>query len=345
MSRGGRWWVGSGLVVAALVCFPAPAGADPPGPTDYRTEIVSIEPPTGSVAFGVVGGDSLLEIAVTPPAEVVVLGYEGEPYLRIDADGGVFENQRSPSAYLNDDRYGIREIPPDASADADPMWGQVGEDGRHVWHDHRAHWMSPSRPIGLGPGDQILEGVVPLEVDGRAVSVKVESTWLPSPPLWPALLGGLVAAGMLVAGVALGRGRFATIPVALIAGAALAMGCWAFLSVPSDAGPSILLWLLPAMALLAAVVAAIASWRSDGALGPSLTALAGLELLLWGWQRWESVTRAIIPSDAPADLDRAVIVAALVGGLGAMGLGLRGLQRSWTPMPPPTGPDPAEARA
>ena len=58
-----------GLVVGicgAVEMF-GPAGvahADPAQPTDYSTEIVGVEPVTPSIAVGVIGGDSFIELTV-----------------------------------------------------------------------------------------------------------------------------------------------------------------------------------------------------------------------------------------------------------------------------------------
>ena len=42
-----------------------------------------------------------------------MLGYEGEPYLRFDAGGGVWENRRSPAVYENAQRFGVGQLPAD----------------------------------------------------------------------------------------------------------------------------------------------------------------------------------------------------------------------------------------
>ncbi len=327
-------------IVGVVLLGAGPAAADPPGPTDYQTEIVSIEPPA-DIDMGVIGGDSFLEMAVLGSIDVVVLGYEAEPYLRFDADGTVYENLRSPTRYLNEDRYGAREIPPDASADAEPQWERVDDDAHYAWHDHRAHWMNPSRPVGRSPGDQILEAVVPIEVDGVPVSVTVQSTWLPAPSVWPAVLGGVVGAALVAMGLLLAGGRFVGVPLALTAAAALAMGWMAYSSVPAEAGASLLLWALPATAVVVAVAGAIALARGPSFMGAGLMAAGGLELVLWAWTRWDALVRAIVPTDAPEDLDRAVITAALVVGLGSLVIGALRLFESSRPVPSPVTPAPS----
>ena len=92
----------------SLPCLvPAGAvGADPPGPTDYETAIVGIEPATPTIAVEMIGGDSFVQLTVQRGIEAVVLGYSDEPYLRFRSDGTVEENRLSPTVAQNKDRYG-----------------------------------------------------------------------------------------------------------------------------------------------------------------------------------------------------------------------------------------------
>ncbi len=153
------------LVVMASA---SPAMADPAGPTDYRTEIIGIEPDVDGISLDVIGGDSFVELTVDPGVEVMVLGYNGEDYLRFDADGSVHQNERSPSRWLNDDRFGDGDIPTEATPDAEPAWVQVADDGQYAWHDHRSHWMNEAQPPAAEPGDVILEAVIPMRGVGDA---------------------------------------------------------------------------------------------------------------------------------------------------------------------------------
>ena len=202
MSRSGRLrrvvtGVVAGVGLAAAVA--APAFADPAGPTDYLSEVRSVEPATSTIDVGIIGGDSFFEMGVEAGTEAIVLGYEGEDYLWFRTDGVVLENQNSPATYLNADRFGNDGVPDGARADADPQWEEVAAGGYWAWHDHRAHWMQSARPFGLSAGDQILEAVIPIVVDGDTVEVTVISTWQPAPSPVPMVLG-------LVAGVVVGVG-------------------------------------------------------------------------------------------------------------------------------------------
>lgn len=324
MSIRRRLVVGSLLTVTALVVVAAPAAADPAGPTDYDTEITAIEPVVDGVELRMIGGDSFLELDNSGGREIEVVGYDGEPYLLFEPDGRVLENQRSPSKFLNDDRFAETEIPPEADADADPDWREVAGDGTYAWHDHRTHWMNQARPPGREPGDQILEAVVPLLVDDTTVAVTVRSFWLPAPSPLPAvgaaLLGASVAA--VVAFAARRRSERWWWSASLAAVAALlaaAVGLVAYRSVPAETEPSLGLWLLPVVALASAGVAVLVRRRS-AVLGDGLLLLAALELVAWAWTRRDAVSAAIIPTDAPFALDRASITfAAAVGVVVAAG--------------------------
>ncbi|OWY59557.1 hypothetical protein B7486_73940, partial [cyanobacterium TDX16] len=133
------------LVSVGFVLVAGPAGADPAEPGEYRSQVTGMDPEVDGVSLQVAGGDSFLELQVDPGVEVDVPGYEGEPYLRVLADGTVEENELSPSAFQNRDRYGT-EIPAQADAEAEPRWVEVASGGEYAWHDHRIHWMSPDAP-------------------------------------------------------------------------------------------------------------------------------------------------------------------------------------------------------
>ena len=184
------------LVALALVAMPGRAHADAAGPTDFRTAVVSITPTTDTVAVSIAGGDSFVHIEVQPGTEVVVLGYDDEPYVKIDATGTVFENLRSYATYYNVSRFGTDDIPDAVDSSAEPEWSEVGGGGSWAWHDHRAHWMGTEVPVGMQPGDSLPAQVIPLLVDGERVEVEVVSTLIGGPSWVPTLFGGLFGAAV-----------------------------------------------------------------------------------------------------------------------------------------------------
>jgi hypothetical protein len=308
--------------LTAVVVLALLAPADAAAPTDYRSTIIAVTPPTESIDVEVVGGDAFLQLTADPGTAVQVLGYRGEPYLRFRADGVVLENQRSPTTYLNRSRFGST-APPGADPTLPPDWKPVGTGGRFAWHDHRAHWMDPHPPPFAVRGDRILSSAVPLRVDGADVSVEVAVDWLPAPSRAPVFVGAAVAAGLVVAAVVLRR-RLAWV---LLAGAAAAagIGWWQYSSLPSETGPLAVWWVLPAVAAVSAGLALALGYRL---VSYALVLLGAIELAAWVVIRRDGAFRALIPTDAPFWLDRAVLAAAAVAAVAAGISGAIGLYRA-----------------
>jgi hypothetical protein len=291
--------------------------ADPAGPTDYRSEIVSIEPPAPTIEVSILGGDSFVQLEVQQGSEVIVIGYRGEEYLWFQADGTVVENQNSPTKYTNIDRYGGGDIPASATTEAAADWHPIASNGRWAWHDHRAHWMQETRPFGQSAGDQILEAVIPLEVDGVEVDVKVISTWQPEPspvPVWIGFLFGLALA--VGAWFARSKSLPAVVLTVPAVAAALLAGSWQYLSLPSETGPRPLWWVLPAIALVCSIIGIAAGIGQRRFVADAALLLVGVELALWGFFKRDGLSAAIIPTDAPGWFDRFATAIALIGGLG-----------------------------
>lgn len=305
------------LVVLGVIGPAGPAAADPPGPTDYESRVDGIVPATDAIAVRFIGGDSFIELAVTPGHEVLVIGYRGEPYLHFAADGTVTENRRAPTRYLNEDRLGETEVPASADPDAEPEWAVVANDGEYAWHDHRTHWMNTAAPPSSTYGDRILEAVVPVVVDGIDTDIAVSSYWLEGPGLQEQFVLAILAVAVFVVVLVLPR-RVRWWAAGLVTIAALVLGVVAFRSVPSETGPPASLWLLPAVALPAVIVGYV-TWRRAAPtwrpLADAFLFLAGGELALWGFSRRFALDAAIIPTDTPATVDRAGIVT--VGAAGA----------------------------
>ena len=299
---------------AAAIVFATPAYADSAGPTDYRSAVVSVSPATSAVAIEVVGGDAFVRIVVRQGHEVIVSGYDGEPYLRITADGVVQQNRYSYATYYNEDRWGRTEIPSLVDNDAPPAWDTVGTGGTWAWHDHRSHWMSPEPPIGLRPGQSLPPQTIPLTVDGKPVSVVVVATLQSSPSPWPMVAA--IAFGALFAIVLVRRGSFTLVAsgVLVLAAAALIVGAAQYRSLPPETGPRTNWWSFPALAVVLALGALV--WRRGGALSRrSVVASAAVLVTAWGLLRVDGLFRAVLPTDLPFWFDRFTTAAAIVGGL------------------------------
>ena len=197
----------------ALAWAPA-AAADPAKPTNYRSRVERVTPATNAIDVKVVGGDGFLELEVQRGHTAAVEGYEGEPWLRVLADGRVQENQSSTATYLNVSRYGSTAtvtIPASANktnARKHPIWKTVDTNGRYVWHDHRIHYMTPQIAPRFVPGtNRVAIGirpdgrwVVPMTVDGTPTEVIGSLVLFPAPsPVLPWLVVVLVALGVALA--------------------------------------------------------------------------------------------------------------------------------------------------
>lgn len=322
MSR--RLAIAGSVLLGGFLANPGVALADAAGPTDYRSEITQVSAADGSPApsgfsISVEGHDSFLMLVVEPGVTAEVPGYEGEPYLRFDADGLVFENRLSFSTIYNQDRYGSAERPDYIDHSAAPEWILVDDDGSYAWHDHRIHYMDPRPPIGAEPGDVIIETSVPIQIDGVTVEVNIESTLIESnSPITMILISALIAFG---GGLLLLRQPPVSLAWTALASAltAFAAGIGWFLSVPNDTGPSLNWLLLPATAAIAAGFAIIAARRGRSFLANGAALIAAVQLATWLPTRLDSYTAALIPTALPQWLDRGA-TAAVVGAVVALGV-------------------------
>ena len=74
----------------------------------------------------------------------VILGEEGEPFLRI-TDRGVETNLQSPTSYRAADPTGERPVPDDLDPEAAPEWIKIAPERSWSWFDPRASY-SPGAP-------------------------------------------------------------------------------------------------------------------------------------------------------------------------------------------------------
>lgn len=167
--------------------------------TNYLTTLDGLEPATPGISVRVVEKGSRIELTNTNDTDVVVLGYEDEPYLRIGPEG-VFENRRSPATYLNQDRQGSQSGGDNADPEAEPDWRRISSGQTARWHDHRIHWMGASVDR---PDERLVvedEWVIPLDFRGERLEITGQLLWIPGPsPLpWYLLIAGLVALGAVV---------------------------------------------------------------------------------------------------------------------------------------------------
>jgi len=337
-----------GTVIVLVGCTPTAAGAhaiEGVDSTNYRTRIDGIVPPHGGLEVEVVEAGSRLELENRTDEEVIVYGYQAEPYLRIDAKGGVFQNRLSPATYINADRQGSRQPPPDADPSANPEWVRI-DDGFVVrWHDHRAHWMGArdAPAVRRAPSEShvvIPEWKVPLEIAGEESTVRGDLTWVPgpSPTPWYLLAVGLAA---LVVAAGLGRRshlRLAGI-VALLIGVDLAHIAAKAAAGAGGIGAGV-------GAILSGSFFSIAAWLVGGFAirlllrdsddGPLAAAFTGAVIaLLGGLADIADLSRSQLPVAVPDAIARLFVTLSMGVGVGLVLAALLVLRRRPHPRPQP----------
>ena len=321
--RGLALLAGAAAAIATVVLPARPAAADAPRPTDYRSEVLRVSPklPPG-MTVEVVGGDAFLELHVPRGHTAVVDDYaaanetEPAPYLRFQADGTVQRNRNAVATAANESRFGTTDETPDP--DAEPDWETVATDGTYAWHDHRIHWMSPTRPRAVNPDGRVDLGgrggtwLVPLTVDGTPTGIigQLVLEDPPSPLPW-ALLALIVGAGAVAAGLRLGI-RVSAAGATVIASAAVGVSWATWSAAPAGSGAS---WLPVAVPVVAVFAAVLAAWGPDRARLAAVAAAAAA-LVGWGLVRGTVLLRAELPTTLPFWIDRAVTASALGAGAG-----------------------------
>jgi hypothetical protein len=280
--------------VATVVATAAPAAAHGSGlRSNDQARVLEIDPPTPGLEVGV-RATGLVTVRSSESGEVVILGYEGEPYLRL-AGEEVFENQRSPSTYLNRTLNGTDAPPLEAKAAAEPVWVEVAQDGEARWHDHRLHRMDPT-----SRGQRLTWEIV-LLVDGRPVTVRGELAPLTGPARWPWWALGALTLGLAAAGWQRFARRRRVVLAAMLVVAALAAQV---VAVGVGGG---LAW----GAVLVALVALAVSVRADAAWSAGM---AGLLVAVVGASEAGDLGYAALFVAVPDPLYRGAVVVCIAAG-------------------------------
>ena len=137
----------------AQASWPSAASAHVGGPTAsdapyYQTLLTGISPLPAGVSAQVAANGDWIELTANGPAEVVISGYGGEPYLRVAASG-VWQNDLSATTYLNQSLFVDAAALNHTSGSAAPAWRRISQGGTARWHDHRIHWMGVGRPANV----------------------------------------------------------------------------------------------------------------------------------------------------------------------------------------------------
>jgi hypothetical protein len=245
--------------------------------------------------------DRSIEVTAKHGYVVVVLGYLGEPFLRLSARG----------------------VSVDASSPTAVAVGLVGQhargDGWHLVHAGvaSAAWRDVRLQGAPHPGHAVAWSI-PLLVDGRRVSVRGSVRALPRPSPWPWAAIALLSAAALLAARRTWRGSAAAVVAGATAAAAALAVCGAFAVGPS-ASPGLRIESVDETVIVLAGVGILlrggAQVRAAAACGTGLVALAAAATK--GQVFVEGAVLAAVPGAAA----RVFVSLALGAGLAAVVLG------------------------
>lgn len=299
-------------LLTLMPIVPAHLGSgDSVRPRDTESVIESVVPalPSG-VDVDIVGSDTFVRVRAAGH-RVEVPGYEGEPYLRIDADGVVSVNDASKTALLNGDRYGDVDLSTFVESD-DPVWRVVATDGTAMWHDHRSHWMSPKPPAPINDRGTVQTWVVPMTVDGRATEVN-GTLYLRhrASVIWWLL--GLVAVFVTIALSLIDRSRMKVVLLVLSLAGAFT-GALQYFGLPDGARVTPLLLVFSGLAVLSCT-GAFVRWGTNDVLRVALATGGFSFMVIAAWLCADHVQAAYIPGIDARWLARSVIPMMLGAGI------------------------------
>jgi hypothetical protein len=265
-----------------------------------------------------VDGDQRLWLRARQGLTVVVLGFQGEPYLRF-SPAGVDVNESSPAYYLN--RTRPRAVPAGLDAFAPPRWHRLGPGQTYSWHEDRLHALAAS---ARRPGSDFAGSwMIPVRIEGRRTQLAGSLLYSADPSwvwFWP-------VAVVLVSLVALPRLRSRRLDTAastVLAAATLTAfvvgraGRDLYGRPAVSARELVGLGLTLLFTLVLAVGLRSSDWRGVAAL---VTGVAGVYegLALIG-----TLLHGHVLSALPASVERAAAAACLAGGAGLLLVALVG---------------------
>ena len=306
------------LVVGGATPAAAHGGSAEEPPSNYRADITSFDPGVAGVSLRVVEGTSRLELANHSASTVIVMGYDGDQYLRVGPDG-VFENENSGAAYINANFSGSGTTPANVDPKATPKWRQISTEQVAVWHDHRTHWMAATEAVvERDPGETHVvneQWIVPFSIDGRPVQASGTITWVPGPnrALW--FLGVAAVTALGVAACCTSRCHVAVVGAATLVLSACAVdatSAWRLSSAPPTDKLAALV--LPALAAAAVIVGLVVLRRREQVAVMLLGAGGAALAVLFGWLSLDLLTYSQVPSAFDALVARLTVAGALSGG-------------------------------
>ncbi len=195
-------------LLLALACAPVALAHE--GSPNFLSEIEGVQPAMDGLRLEMLNRDDRIELENRSGKDVVILGYDDEPYARIKADGTVEVNKNSKAYYLNEDRFGTGEVP--ETLPSQPDWQELSKAGRFEWHDHRAHYMGKGTPPQVkdpGKRQKVFDWEVPMQAGGTSAAITGTLFWTPQESGSTGLYigGGVLCLLMIVGALVIRRRR------------------------------------------------------------------------------------------------------------------------------------------
>jgi hypothetical protein len=295
------------LVLVALAALLAPGTAAAHLRTgrvtvDYRASVDPFHPPlTGAVDARVFRADLAIRLRAIGGHRVVVLGYFGEPFLRLGPDGAWVNDASLTAAGTGLSRT--------RGAGHAPRWRLRSREPSVAWHDTRL------RGVRNGPW------AIPLVVDGHRVQLGGEITRVRAPSPWAWIAVGVlfaVGAVVLLARNSLETVRTATAWLGWIAAIATLAATIGF-AASSTANEGI--WVESANEIVLALAGIAFLLRGSRDAKALAGGLLGVLALAVGLTKLPVLTHGIVLSALPGQLARLAVVVAISAGAAAAILG------------------------
>ncbi len=306
------------LTVLLALINPVPASAHVVGtggtPTNYRTAVTAIRPALPAVAATVGLGGQFVRITNQGAATIVILGYRGEPFLRLSPNL-VEVNQLSGTAAQTGL---IPGAPTPGSSMPEPKWVRSSDGDSVAWTDARIAPPRQSQPASE-------TWTLPLVVDGQQVSVVGTRDLIPPPSPWPWVV---VLVLLTVAVAAIGWVRNWQRPMAAVVSAGILAFVLHVLGTgfgPQQNGP-VFGWvsvaLVSGFAVTVGTVCAVSALRGSESAPDRAVTAGGIVLILAAADitvLWNSQ----LPFPGPSVLDRGLTVISYAAAVGLIIAGVR----------------------
>lgn len=274
---------------------------------DYKATVVT--PPGGAYAAQIFQSDRALSLTLRRGHTVTVLGYLGEPMLRLDG-AGLWINAASPTAVAEKLAAKSQRV-----ASATPDWLRRAGHRSVTWQDARVRGLPPGVSAGIWH--------VPLIVDGHRGALTGTLHRFPAPPLWPwlAILVCFVVGGAYVFLRRRDVLRPAAIALAVLAATASIIVALAF---AFDAYASPGTWIAGVDELIFLAVGLYVLRRGPRHLHVAAAAGLGLLGLAIGISKGAVFLHPIVLAVLPGTVMRLVVIVAVGAGItgGALGCAL-----------------------